>query len=136
MKIRKENKLNKIHYFQLRYFNSFDAKAILGYRLLNNFSNCIFFYSCNYSSFSDYKSYLESFDHLYLKASSSSSTLIVITDTSTTPPRNMQATSTMHLWKLRQQVSCYNCYNPYLIFYKCLSYVGHVLRFVLYLTYN
>ena len=40
-----------------------------------------------------------------LEASSSSSTLVVVTDASAIPPRNMQAVSAVHFWRLGHQVS-------------------------------
>ena len=40
-----------------------------------------------------------------LEASSSSSTLVVVTDASAIPPRNMQAISAAHFWRLGHQVS-------------------------------
>jgi len=43
-----------------KYCNSFDTKAILCCRLLDNFSNHIFFYPCNYSSLYNCTAYLES----------------------------------------------------------------------------
>ena len=71
------------------HFNPFNAKAIPGYRLLDNFPDFIPFYSCNHSSLNSYISHLRSLDYLCLKASSSPSTLIVVTDTSFISPRNI-----------------------------------------------
>jgi len=86
------------------HFNPFNAKAIPGYRLLDNFPDFIPFHSCNHSSLNSYIFHLRSLDYLCLKASSSSSTLIVVTDTSFISPRNIQAVSTAYFWRLEQQM--------------------------------
>ena len=87
------------------YFNPLDAKAILGCRLLDSFPKHISFHSCNCSSLNNCNTHLESFDCLCLEASSSFSTLVVVTDASAIPPRNMQAISAAHFWRLGYQVS-------------------------------
>ena len=87
------------------YFNSLNAEATLDCRLLDNFSDRISFYHCNRSSLNNCNTHLESLDHLCLKASSSSSTLVVVTDASVIPPRNIQAVSAAHFWRLGHQVS-------------------------------
>jgi len=85
-------------------FNPFDAEATPGYRLLNSFSEHISFHLCNCSSLNNCNTHLESLDHLCLEASSSSSTLVVVTDASAIPPRNMQAVSVVHFWRLGYQM--------------------------------
>ena len=85
-------------------FNLFKVSTTLDCRLLNSFSNYISFHSYNCSSFNKCKAYLESLDYLCLEAFSSSFTLMIITDTSAIPPRNMQAISTMHFWRLGYQM--------------------------------
>ena len=87
-----------------KHFNLFDTGTIPGNRLIDNFPDLIFFYSCNCSSLSGYKSHLESLDCLHLEASSSSSILIVVTNTSARLPKNMQAVSTMYFWRPEQQL--------------------------------
>lgn len=72
-------------------FNLFNAKAISGCKLFYNFLNHIFFFLYNCSSLNDHKSYLKSFDHLYLKTSSFSSTFIIVTNASAILSRNIQA---------------------------------------------
>ena len=73
------------------HFKPLDAEAIPGCRLLD--------------SFPDHNTHLKSLDHLCLEASSSFSTLVVVTDASAIPPRNMQAISAAHFWRLGHQVS-------------------------------
>ena len=46
-----------------------------------------------------------SLDRLCHEASSDPSTLVVATDASVIPPRNMQAVSVAHFWRLGEQVS-------------------------------
>ena len=72
-------------------FKLLDAETIPGCRLLDSFPNR--------------NTHLESLDCLCLEASSSSSTLVVVTDASAIPPRNMQAISAAHFWRLGHQVS-------------------------------
>ena len=83
-----------------KYFNLLHTEATLGCRLLDSFSDCIFFYLCNCLSLRDCKSHLQSLDYLCLKASSSPSTLVVVTDVSVIPSRCMQAVSAIYLWNL------------------------------------
>jgi len=93
--------------YQLNLTECFDplhAEAIPGCRLLDNFSDHIFFHPCNCSSLRNCKTHLQSLDHLYLKASSSSSTLVVVTDVNVIPSRCMQAVSAVHIWNLGQQI--------------------------------
>ena len=85
-------------------FDPLHAEATLGCRLLDSFPDHISFHSYNCSSLNDHNTYLESLDHLYLKASLSSSTLVVVTDANVIPSRHMQAVSAVHLWNLGQQV--------------------------------
>jgi len=86
------------------HFNPLDAEATLVCRLLDSFSECILFYHCNRSSLNDCNTHLESLDRLCLETSSSSSTLVVVTNASAIPPRNMQAISAAHFWRLCYQV--------------------------------
>ena len=65
-----------------KYFNYFDTKTTSDCRLLDSFTDYISFHSCNHSSLSSHKSYLESLDYLYLKTSFFSFTLIDIADIS------------------------------------------------------
>ena len=85
-------------------FNSLDAEATPGCRLLDSFPECISFYPCNHSSLNSCNTYLESLDCLCLEASSSPTTLVVVTDASVIPSRHMQAVPTAHIWNLGQQV--------------------------------
>ena len=86
-------------------FNSLDAEATPGCRLLDSFPDCISFHPCNCSSLNDRNTHLESLGCLCLEASSFPSTLVVVTDASAIPPRNMQAISVAHFWRLGHQVS-------------------------------
>ena len=86
-------------------FNPLDAEATPGCRLLDSFPDRISFNPCNHSSLNDRNTHLESLDCLCLEASSSFSTLVIITDASAILPRNMQAISTAHFWRLGYQVS-------------------------------
>jgi len=86
-------------------FNPLDAEATPGCSLLDSFSNHISFHPCNHSSLNDRNTHLKSLDCLCLEASSSSSTLVVVTNASVIPPRNMQAISATHFWRLGYQVS-------------------------------
>ena len=88
-------------------FYSLDAKATPDCRLLDSFPDRILFYPCNCSSLNNRNTHLESLDRLCLEASSSSSTLVVVTDASVIPPRNMQAVSAAHFWRLGHQVSSF-----------------------------
>ena len=72
--------------------------------MLDNFPNCISFHPCNHLQESFYKAHLEALDRLCYRASSDPSTLVVVTDTSVIPPRNMQAVSAVHFWRLGEQV--------------------------------
>ena len=70
-------------------FDPLYTEAILGCRLLDSFSDRIFFHPCNRSSLRDCKTHLQSLNYLYLKTSFSSSTLVVVTDASVIPSRCM-----------------------------------------------
>jgi len=87
-----------------KHFNSFNAKIILGCRLLNSFSDHIFFYPYNCSSLNDYIAHLKSLDYLCHKVVSSSFTFVVVTNTSAILLRNMQTLSAAYFWKLGYQV--------------------------------
>ena len=60
--------------------NSLDAETILYYRLLDSFTDHIFFYYCNCSSLNNCIAYLEFLNHLCLQGVSFPSTLIVVTN--------------------------------------------------------
>ena len=49
----------------------------------------------------------DALDRLCHEASSNPSTLVVATDASVIPPRNMQAVSVAHFWRLGEQVSSF-----------------------------
>ena len=85
-------------------FDSLDAKTILDCRLLDNFSDHIFFHYCNRLNLSGCKTYLQSLNYLYLKASSSFFTLVVVTDVSVISSRCIQAVSVTYIWSLGQQI--------------------------------
>ena len=79
------------------YFNSLDAEATPGCRLLDSFPKHISFHPCNHSSLNSCNTHLESLDRLCLEASSSPSTLVVVTDASVIPSRHMQAVPTAYI---------------------------------------
>jgi len=60
--------------------NSLDAEAILYHRLLDSFTDHIFFYYCNCSSLNNCIAYLEFLNHLCLQGVSFPFTLIVVTN--------------------------------------------------------
>ena len=86
------------------HFTLLDSEACPGYRLLDNFPDHVSFHPCDCSQESFCKAYLEALDHLCHRASSDFSTLVVVTNASVIPPRNMQAVSAMHFWRLGEQV--------------------------------
>ena len=85
-------------------FTPLDSEACPGCRVLDNFPDHISFHPCDHLQKSFHKAHLEALDHLCHRASSDSSTLVVVTDASVIPPRNMQAISAMHFWRLGEQV--------------------------------
>ena len=93
-----------------KHFNLFDTKAILGYRLLDSFSDHISFHPCNFSSLNICIVYLESLDYLCLEVASSSSTLVVITNASIIPSR---------------------CYMPSLTIPKTVLYSSNIFQLIL-----
>ena len=93
-----------------KHFNLFDTKAILGYRLLDSFSNHISFHPCNFSSLNNCIAYLESLDYLCLEVASSSSTLVVITNVSVISSR---------------------CYMPSLTISKTVLYSSNIFQLIL-----
>ena len=60
-----------------KYLNSLDAEAILYHRLLNSFTDHIFFYYCNCLSLNNCIAYLEFLNHLCLQEVSFPSTLVI-----------------------------------------------------------
>ena len=86
------------------YFNFLNDEAKPDCKLLDSFSDYIFFYPCNFSSFNNYIAYLEFLDCFYLKVVFSLSTLVIVTNISIISSRNMQVISTIYFWKLDYQV--------------------------------
>jgi len=86
-------------------FSPLDSEMCPGYRLLDNFPDRVFFYPCDRSNESFRTSHLRALDWLHHETSSDPSTLVVVTDASIISPRNMQAVSTAHFWRLGVQVS-------------------------------
>ena len=86
-------------------FSPLDSEMHLGYRLLDDFPGHVSFYLCDCSNESFHTSHLRALDQLHHEASSDPSTLVVVTDASVIPPRNMQAVSAAHFWRLGVQVS-------------------------------
>jgi len=75
-----------------------------GCRLLNNFPDQVFFHPCDCSNGYTRKLQFDALDRLCYEVSSDPSTLVVATDASVIPPRNMQAVSVAHFWRLGEQV--------------------------------
>ena len=71
------------------HFDPLYSEACPGYRLLNNFSDCVSFYPCDCSKKSTIKVHFQALDYLQHKASTDPSTLVVVTDASVIPPRNI-----------------------------------------------
>jgi len=78
-------------------FDSLHPEIRPGYRLLDNFPDHVSFHPCDRSNG-------RTLDRLCHEASADPSTLIVATDASVIPPRNMQAISVAHFWRLGEQV--------------------------------
>ena len=76
-----------------------------GCRLLDNFPDHISFHPCDRSNGHTHKLQFDTLDRLCHEVSSNPSTLVVATDASVIPPRNMQAVSVAHFWRLGEQVS-------------------------------
>ena len=70
-------------------FDLFHFKAYPGYRLLDNFSDCISFYSCNCFKGSTIKAYFQALDCLCYGASTDPSILVIVTDASVILSRNI-----------------------------------------------
>ena len=85
-------------------FDSLHPEIRPGCRLLNNFPDHISFHPCDRSNGHTRKLQFDALDWLCHKASSDPSTLVVTTDASVIPPRNMQAVSVAHFWRLEEQV--------------------------------
>ena len=65
----------------------------------------LFFHPCDCSNGYTRKLQFDALDQLCYEVSSDPSTLVVATDASVIPPRNMQAVSVAHFWRLGEQVS-------------------------------
>ena len=72
---------------------------------MNNFPDHVSFHPYDHSNGCTRKLQFNALDQLCHEASSDPSTLVVATDASVIPPRNMQAVSVAHFWRLGEQVS-------------------------------
>ena len=86
-------------------FDSLHSEIRPGCRLLNNFSDHISFHPCDHSNGCTRKLQFDALDCLCHEASFNLLTLVVATDASVISPRNMQAVSVAHFWRLGEQVS-------------------------------
>ena len=86
-------------------FDSLHPEIRPGCRLLDNFPDHVSFHPCDCSNGRTRKLQFDALDRLCHEASSDPSTLVVATDASVIPPRNMQAVSVAHFWRLGEQVS-------------------------------
>ena len=84
------------------YFDPLHAETTPDCRLLDSLLDRISFYPCNRSSLRDYKTHLQSLDHLFFEAFSFSFTFVVVIDTSVILSRYIQAVSAIHIWNLDQ----------------------------------
>ena len=82
------------------HFSPLHPEMCPGHRLLDNFLDCISFHPCDRSKKSFRQLHLEVLDRLCQRASTDPSTLVVVTDASIIPPRNIQAVSATHFWRL------------------------------------
>ena len=85
-------------------FNSLHPEICPGCRLLDNFPDHVSFHPCDRSNGCTRKLQFDALDRFCHEASSDPSTLVIATDASVIPPRNMQAISVAHFWRLREQV--------------------------------
>ena len=85
------------------HFDLLHSEAYLRCRLLDNFSDWVSFYSCDHSKGSTIKAHFQVLDCLRHEAFTDPF-MLVITDTNVITPRNMQAMSATHFWRLGQQV--------------------------------
>jgi len=69
-------------------FSPLDSEMCPGYKLLDNFPNCVSFHPCNHFNESFRTSHLRALDRLHHEASSDPFMLVVVTDASVIPPRN------------------------------------------------
>jgi len=86
------------------HFDSLHPEICPGCRLLDNFPDHVSFHPCDRSNGYTRKLQFDALDRLCHEASSDPSTLVVTTDASVIPPRNMQAVSVAHFWRLEEQV--------------------------------
>ena len=83
----------------------FSTEICPGCRLLDNFPDHVSFHPCDRSNGRTRKLQFDALDRLCHEVFSNPSTLVVATDAGVIPPRNMQAVSVAHFWKLGEQVS-------------------------------
>ena len=86
-------------------FDSLHPEICPGCRLLDNFPDHVSFHPCDHSNGRTRKPQFDALDRLCHEVFSNPSTLVVATDAGVIPPRNMQAVSVAHFWKLGEQVS-------------------------------
>ena len=86
-------------------FDSLYPEICPGCRLLDNFPDYVSFHPCDRSNGRTRKLQFDALDRLCHEASSDPLTLVVATDASVISPRNMQAVSVAHFWRLGGQVS-------------------------------
>ena len=89
----------------IEHFDSLHPEIRPGCRLLDNFPDHVSFHLCDHSNGRTRKLQFDALDRLCQEAFSDPSTLVVATDASVIPPRNMQAVSVAHFWRLGEQVS-------------------------------
>jgi len=85
-------------------FDSLHPEICPGYRLLDNFPDYVSFHPYDRFNRCTHKLQFNTLDRLYHEAFSNLSTLVVTTDASVIPPRNMQAVSVAHFWRLGEQM--------------------------------
>jgi len=85
-------------------FDSLYPEIRPGCRLLDNFPDYVSFHPCDRSNGRTRKLQFDALDRLCHEASSDPLTLVVATDASVISPRNMQAVSVAHFWRLGEQV--------------------------------
>ena len=86
-------------------FDSLHPETHPGCRLLDNFLDHVSFHPCDRSNGRTHKLQFDTLDRLCHEASSDPPTLVVATNASVIPPRNIQAVSVAHFWRLGEQVS-------------------------------
>ena len=81
-------------------FDSLHPEIRPGCRLLDNFPDHVSFHPCDRSNGRTRKLQFDALDRLCHEASSDPLTLVVVTDASVISPRNIQAVSVAHFWRL------------------------------------